>query len=180
MADRLLVDRRVEALRAVAEARVAGVRRAAVAPRASLPGFFQTGMLLWKRSGFDAQAWGQIFLGGNPKDFGDLGKGNGVALNPKLRNRQTDALFEAVLALESLDECYAFFEDALTVSELQSLAQRWAVATGLDAGRTYEDIAHSTGASSATISRVKRALSFGADGYRIVLDRLRQKKSDAT
>lgn len=98
-------------------------------------------------------------------------------MNPKLRNHQTDALFQAILSLQTVEECYAFFEDALTVTELHSLAQRWAVAVGLDAGRTYEDIAHSTGASSATISRVKRALSFGADGYRMVLDRLNPRSS---
>lgn len=58
------------------------------------------------------------------------------------------------------------------MSEIQSIAQRWAVARMLDAGQTYDDIARTTGASSATISRVKRALSFGADGYRLVLKRL--------
>lgn len=92
-------------------------------------------------------------------------------VNPKLQHPETDALFSAVLALKSMDECYAFFEDILTVAELKSIAQRWAVARMLDHGRTYDEIAQATGASSATISRVKRALRFGADGYRTLLDR---------
>ncbi|MDA8195133.1 MAG: YerC/YecD family TrpR-related protein [Thermaerobacter sp.] len=93
-------------------------------------------------------------------------------MNPKLKNRETDQLCEAVLLLRTRDECYAFFEDILTVSEIQSIAQRMAVARMLDEGQRYEDIERVTGASSATISRVKRCLSFGADGYRIVLDRM--------
>lgn len=93
-------------------------------------------------------------------------------MNSKLRTKATDALFQAILSLQSIDECYAFFEDALTVAELHALAQRFAVASCLDQGMTYDDIARLTGASSATISRVKRALAFGADGYRMVLDRL--------
>jgi TrpR-related protein YerC/YecD len=97
-------------------------------------------------------------------------------VNPKLRNPDTDALFDAILALRNREECYAFFEDVLTVSELQAIVQRWAVARSLDQGQTYEDIARATGASSATISRVKRALMFGADGYRMVLDRLHNRR----
>ncbi len=93
-------------------------------------------------------------------------------MNPKLKNRETDQLCEAVLLLRTRDECYAFLEDILTVSEIQSIAQRMAVARMLDEGQRYEDIERVTGASSATISRVKRCLSFGADGYRIVLDRM--------
>ncbi|MBX5467765.1 MAG: helix-turn-helix domain-containing protein [Firmicutes bacterium] len=103
----------------------------------------------------------------------------GPRVNPKLRNPDTDALFDAILALRNRDECYAFFEDVLTVSELQAIVQRWAVARSLDQGQTYEDIARATGASSATISRVKRALMFGADGYRMVLDRLRNSSREA-
>lgn len=74
--------------------------------------------------------------------------------------------------MDTEEECYAFFEDILTIGEIQSIAQRLAVARMLDAGQTYEDIERITGASSATISRVKRCLTFGADGYRLVLDRL--------
>ncbi|PSR33169.1 MAG: hypothetical protein C7B46_10950 [Sulfobacillus benefaciens] len=93
-------------------------------------------------------------------------------MNPKLRSTEVDLLCRAVLSLKTEEECYAFFEDILTVAEIQSIAQRMAVAQMLDSGQTYEDIAQVTGASSATISRVKRSLAFGADGYRLVLDRL--------
>lgn len=94
-------------------------------------------------------------------------------MHPKLKNAGTDLLSQAVLSLKTVDECYAFFEDILTVAEIQSIAQRMAVAKMLDDGQTYEDIERETGASSATISRVKRSLTFGADGYRVVLDRLK-------
>ncbi|NMP22600.1 YerC/YecD family TrpR-related protein [Sulfobacillus harzensis] len=95
-------------------------------------------------------------------------------MNPKLKTHDTDLLCEAILSLQTVDECYAFLEDILTISELQSIAQRLAVARMLDEGQTYDDIEKVTGASSATISRVKRCLSFGADGYRIVLDRTKK------
>lgn len=94
-------------------------------------------------------------------------------MNPKLKNHDTDMLCEALLSLTTVDECYAFLEDILTVSEMQSIAQRMAVARMLDQGQTYDDIEKLTGASSATISRVKRCLTFGADGYRLVLDRMK-------
>ncbi len=93
-------------------------------------------------------------------------------MNAKLKTPATDALCRAILTLKTIDECYAFLEDILTVNEIQSIAQRLQVAMMLDRGRTYEDIEETTGASSATISRVKRSLMFGADGYRVVLDRL--------
>lgn len=93
-------------------------------------------------------------------------------MNSKLRTKETAMLCQAFLSLESEEECLAFFEDILTVQEMQSIAQRLSVARMLDQGQTYDDIARVTGASSATISRVKRALSFGADGYRVVLDKL--------
>lgn len=82
-------------------------------------------------------------------------------------------LCQAILSLKNEEECYAFLEDILTISELISIAQRFAVARMLDEGQTYDDIEKVTGASSATISRVKRCLTFGADGYRLVLDRLK-------
>lgn len=95
-------------------------------------------------------------------------------MNPKLKSHETDLLCHAILSLTSVDECYAFLEDILTISELQSIAQRLSVARMVDQGQTYDDIEKVTGASSATISRVKRCLNFGADGYRMVLDRLDQ------
>lgn len=90
----------------------------------------------------------------------------------KLREPLNDRLFQAILTLESIDDCYRFFEDICTVSELKSMSQRLEVAKMLQANRTYGDIAAKTGASTATISRVKRSLNFGADGYKLVLNRL--------
>jgi len=96
-------------------------------------------------------------------------------VNPKLREPDTDALFRAVLHLRTVDECYRFFEDLTTIGELKALAQRFAVARMLAEGQTYQRIAARTGASSATISRVRRFLTYGADGYVLVLDRLRRR-----
>lgn len=93
-------------------------------------------------------------------------------VNPKLKDKQNDQLCRAVLALHTVDECYQFFEDICTVSELKSMSQRLEVARMLQAGHTYDDIVEQTGASTATISRVKRCLNYGADGYKIVLKRL--------
>ena len=84
----------------------------------------------------------------------------------------TDRLLDAVLQLRTREECYRFFEDLCTVGEIHALAQRLQVAELLRAGATYDDISARTGMSSATISRIKRFLQFGADGYRLVLDRL--------
>jgi TrpR-related protein YerC/YecD len=94
----------------------------------------------------------------------------------KLKQPLNDRLFEAILTLENIDDCYRFFEDICTVSELQALAQRLEVAKMLQASRTYGDIASKTGASTATISRVKRCLNYGADGYKLALERLAKKQ----
>lgn len=96
-------------------------------------------------------------------------------MNSKLQDPLVDKLFKAVLLLQSADECYRFFEDICTVAELKSLAQRLEVAKMLEENRTYGEIAESTGASTATISRVKRALNYGADGYKLIFERLRAK-----
>lgn len=95
-------------------------------------------------------------------------------MNEKLRDAQTDLLFSAILSLKNIDECYAFFEDISTISELKSLAQRFQVALMLYRGQTYMEICEATGVSTATISRVNRCLEYGADGYKLVLDRLDQ------
>lgn len=97
-----------------------------------------------------------------------------MPINEKLRDNSIDKLFEAILTLESVDECYRFFEDIATIGEIKALAQRLEVAKMLDTGMTYEDIVASTGASTATISRVKKCLHYGADGYRIVLERTKR------
>ena len=96
--------------------------------------------------------------------------------NPKLRDAFSDQLCQAVLALESVEECYQFFEDICTISELKALSQRLEVARMLKNGHTYDDIVARTGASTATISRVKRCLNYGADKYKIILDRLAKKQ----
>lgn len=93
----------------------------------------------------------------------------------KLEDEQVDELFVAIQQLETREEFYRFFEDLSTVSEIKALAQRLEVAKMLDQDRTYTDIATKTGASTATISRVKRSLNYGADGYKIVLDRMKEK-----
>ncbi len=93
---------------------------------------------------------------------------------PKVRSEQTDLLMEAVLQLASVEDAYRFFEDICTIAEVKSMAQRIEVATLLRRGVTYQEIARETGASSATISRVNRALLYGADGYRRVLDALEE------
>ncbi|NLJ76822.1 MAG: hypothetical protein GX325_06150 [Peptococcaceae bacterium] len=90
----------------------------------------------------------------------------------KLKDDLLDRLFEAVLLLENLEECYRFFEDICTVAELKSLGQRLEVAKMLQENLTYSEISSQTGASTATISRVKRALNYGADGYKLIIDRL--------
>lgn len=89
---------------------------------------------------------------------------------PKIRTEQTELLMKAVLQLHSTEEAYRFFEDICTIAEVKSMAQRIEVARLLRDGVTYQEIARETGASSATISRVNRALLYGADGYRQVLD----------
>ncbi|OCA82931.1 YerC/YecD family TrpR-related protein [Pseudobacillus wudalianchiensis] len=95
----------------------------------------------------------------------------------KLRGRELDQLFEAILTLRNLEECYLFFDDLCTVNEIQSLAQRLEVARMLKEGKTYHKIESGTGASTATISRVKRCLNYGNDAYQLVLDRLKEKEN---
>ena len=81
-------------------------------------------------------------------------------------------LYSALLELKTPEECYRFFEDLCTVSELKAMEQRYEVAKLLDEGMVYNEILEKTGASSATISRVNRCLNYGADGYRVILDRM--------
>ncbi|MFO1441876.1 hypothetical protein KDN24_01265 [Bacillus sp. Bva_UNVM-123] len=95
----------------------------------------------------------------------------------KLRGKELDQLFNSILALKDLEECYLFFDDLCTVNEIQSLAQRLEVARMLREGNTYHKIETETGASTATISRVKRSLNYGNDAYEIVLERIKKEKS---
>lgn len=97
-------------------------------------------------------------------------------MNRKLQDELIDKLFEAILLLENKAECYSFFEDIGTVAEIKAFAQRLEVAKMLDQGKTYREIHDKTGASEATISRVSRSLNYGADGYQLILERLRKMK----
>ena len=93
-------------------------------------------------------------------------------LDEHMKKEQIEELAEAMLALRDREEAFLFFEDIFTVKELQAVAQRLAVARLLKKRVTYQDIAEQTGASTATISRVNRSLTYGAGGYQMVLDRM--------
>ena len=92
-----------------------------------------------------------------------------------IKNDMTDRLFEAILTLKSVDECYKFFEDVCTIKEIKAISQRLEVARMLTEKQLYSKIVAETGASTATISRVNRSLLSGSEGYEIVFDRLGQK-----
>ncbi|KNF07263.1 Trp operon repressor family [Gottschalkia purinilytica] len=94
----------------------------------------------------------------------------------RIKDKHTDELFEAILKLETIEECYRFFEDICTIKEIKSITQRLQVAKLLRLEKTYNEIEEETGASTATISRVNRVLNYGAEGYNIGLDRLGYKK----
>ena len=85
-----------------------------------------------------------------------------------------DHLFDAILTLKNKEECYEFFEDACTIKEIQEIAQRFEVATLLWQGKSYGEINQITGASTATICRVKKCLVYGNSGYKIALERMNQ------
>lgn len=95
-------------------------------------------------------------------------------MNSKLHTKEVDNLFKAILSLNTTEECYNFFEDLCTINELLSMSQRLEVATMLSEKNTYLEIAEKTGASTATISRVNRALMYGDDGYKMILDRIKE------
>lgn len=105
-------------------------------------------------------------------------KGLGMTMNKKIKTEAVDRLFDAILCLQSKEECYIFFEDLCTVNELLSLSQRFEVASMLDDHKTYLEIAEKTGASTATISRVNRSLNYGNDGYDMVFKRMEPPKSE--
>ena len=99
-------------------------------------------------------------------------------VNPKLKDELNDQLCNAVLKLETVEECYQFFEDICTISELKAMSQRLEVAKMLQKRHTYDEIVSRTGASAATISRVKRCLNYGADGYNLVFERLNREQTE--
>lgn len=93
-------------------------------------------------------------------------------MNSKLKELNVEFLFQAILKLQTMEECYNFFENLCTVPELKALSQRLMVAKMLDEDKVYSDIVAETGASTATISRVNRSLNYGCDGYRVIFERL--------
>ena len=99
-------------------------------------------------------------------------------MNKINRNKRNDRMYEAILSLETMEECVKFFDDLCTVTELQALEQRFHVAECLAKGMIYNDILNETGASSATISRVNRSLQYGEGGYDIVFPRLKDKEEE--
>lgn len=98
-----------------------------------------------------------------------------MKVGSRLSGPLVDELFAAILTLRSKEECYCFFEDLCTVGEVHSLSQRLEVAKMLAGNKTYAAIGERTGASTATISRVKRSLRYGAGGYRLVLERMQEE-----
>ena len=97
-------------------------------------------------------------------------------MSKRIRSESLNELFRAILCLQNEEECYRFFEDACTMNELMSISGRLEVARLLHEGKTYNEIAEQTGASTATISRVNRALLYGSDGYGLVLERLEKSE----
>ncbi len=97
-----------------------------------------------------------------------------MTMNEKMRDPKLDLLFSGILSLNSVEECYDFFEDLCTVPELQEMSRRLYAAKLLSENCIYTEIADRTGLSTATISRVNRCLKYGADGYVTVLNRLKE------
>ncbi len=97
-------------------------------------------------------------------------------MNNKFDSESIDKLYEGIACLRNKEECRAFFEDLCTINEILSMAQRFEVANMLHQNLIYTDIEKSTGASSATISRVNRCLNYGTSGYRTVIERLNDEK----
>lgn len=98
-------------------------------------------------------------------------------MNKHPKKPRNQAMYEAILSLETVEECLQFFDDLCTVTELMALEQRYQVASCLHKGMIYNDILAETGASSATISRVNRSLQYGRGGYQVVFDRLEKGKA---
>lgn len=97
-------------------------------------------------------------------------------MNPKLKNPYLDELFKAILLLETKEECYQLFEDLCTIQELKDLELRYQVAKMLENKESYQTISEKTSASTATISRVAKSLTYGADGYKMIFEKIKGKK----
>ena len=96
----------------------------------------------------------------------------------QLKSKELDYFFTAILNIKDIEECYRFFEDVSTISELKALCQRFQVAKMLREKKTYIEIGEVTGASTATISRVNRCLNYGSNGYNTILDRLEVEEKE--
>lgn len=101
-----------------------------------------------------------------------------MSYESKLKRTDIDELFDAVLTLKDQEDCYRFFEDICTINEIHAIAQRLQVAKLLSEKKTYTEIEAATKASTATISRINKCLVYGADGYKLVLQRLSEKKDE--
>ncbi|MDO4394291.1 MAG: YerC/YecD family TrpR-related protein [Bacillota bacterium] len=99
-----------------------------------------------------------------------------MSYTSKFESKEMDKLFEAILSLETKEECYRFFEDLCTINEMHAMALRFHVARLLSMKKTYSDIEDETMASTATISRINKCLVYGSEGYRMVLDRLSEEE----
>ena len=93
-------------------------------------------------------------------------------MSDKIKDKNVDFMFEAILSLQTMEECYAFFEDLCTVPEIKAMSQRIVVAKMLRDKKVYSDIVAQTGASTATISRVNRSLQYGCNGYEEIFKRI--------
>ncbi len=93
----------------------------------------------------------------------------------KVQNEEMDKLFEAVLKLETVEDCYRFFDDLCTINELEAFGQRLTVAKMLSLKNTYQEIEKATGISAATISKISKSFSYGPGGYKMIIDRLLEK-----
>ncbi|HIU25171.1 MAG TPA: TrpR-like protein YerC/YecD [Candidatus Copromorpha excrementigallinarum] len=99
-----------------------------------------------------------------------------MAYKSKLKREDIDELFKAILLLENEEECYRFFEDICTINEIHAIAQRLQVAKLLSEEKTYSEIEEITKASTATISRINKCLLYGADGYKRILEKLKEEE----
>ncbi len=96
---------------------------------------------------------------------------------PNYRSQSIDRLFQAIMTLESLEDCYTFFDDICTISEMQDMAQRLDTAFLLSEGKSYQTISQQVGVSTATIGRVSRCLNYGKGGYKSVIEKLKESES---
>ena len=100
-----------------------------------------------------------------------------MAYETRFKSEEMDRLFDAILKLENREECYRLFEDLCTIKEIRAMAQRFQVAYLLSEEKTYSEIEKITGASTATISRINKCLSYGADGYQLILKRMKEDET---